>query len=321
MSRRVIPGVYEIVDQHKRCYIGSSVDVYKRWSQHRRSLEDGKHHSWRLQRAWNRYGADAFTFRLLQVVENESDLLAAEQYFLDTFRPCFNICDVAGRPQWGEEAKARARTRALDRQLMAEIREHADIEAAYELCCVVYSELDAARTHRPEHVEQGVVDAWRGMCVRASRGLDPWDVTDETVYVDKWRELAAVPGIPKIRRWARYWIADAGKDPDAPFSEAYAFLEAFRRRDDSATPLAITRTVFDEDTIAEFVPWETRLYCKEKLVRFLNAVASGHPSHAAAKAYGAKPSLWSSRAKRGIKPYQHFNALLSRANECAREAA
>lgn len=65
-------GVYEIlnVTTTKR-YIGSSVDIGTRWKTHMRSLQKGIHHCIHLQRAWDKYGSAAFTFRV--VLECTSD--------------------------------------------------------------------------------------------------------------------------------------------------------------------------------------------------------------------------------------------------------
>ncbi len=49
------------------CYIGSSSNYKSRWSTHRSTLRRGKHHSFILQKAWDKYGEAAFEFKLLVV--------------------------------------------------------------------------------------------------------------------------------------------------------------------------------------------------------------------------------------------------------------
>lgn len=56
-------------------YVGSSVHPPSRWVRHKSSLNCQKHHSPHLQRAWNRYGADAFDFEVL-AEQNCSDRAA-----------------------------------------------------------------------------------------------------------------------------------------------------------------------------------------------------------------------------------------------------
>lgn len=59
-------GVYRITCvPNGRVYIGSSLGMRKRFSEHRTALRYGRHHSLLLQRAWNKYGEDAFSFERL----------------------------------------------------------------------------------------------------------------------------------------------------------------------------------------------------------------------------------------------------------------
>jgi len=94
-------GVYQI-----RCiptgqvYIGSTVELQKRWSGHRGNLRRGKHQNFYLQQAWDKYGEANFEFSVLEFV-SESDLLRAEQAWIDTTkctnrRLGFNISPIAG---------------------------------------------------------------------------------------------------------------------------------------------------------------------------------------------------------------------------------
>jgi group I intron endonuclease len=68
------------------CYIGSTVNYKSRWSTHRGSLRRGKHHSFILQKAWDKYGESAFTFNVLavcpkeQMFEYETRLMPLQNY-------------------------------------------------------------------------------------------------------------------------------------------------------------------------------------------------------------------------------------------------
>jgi group I intron endonuclease len=84
-------------------YIGSTVRAAKvRWGQHRKELRAGIHHSRFLQRAWNKYGEDAFVFEIIEEVADNDSLLSREQQHLDSRRTEFarsktyNVCWIAG---------------------------------------------------------------------------------------------------------------------------------------------------------------------------------------------------------------------------------
>ncbi len=94
-------GIYAITHLASgRRYIGSAKNFGGRWSLHRTDLAKGTHHSRYLQRAWDKYGPDAFRFEVLEKCA-PARLLEREQDWLDTTR-CyesafgFNVCKVAG---------------------------------------------------------------------------------------------------------------------------------------------------------------------------------------------------------------------------------
>lgn len=76
-------GIYKI--EHcvsGRVYIGSAVNIRRRWHLHRYYLRRGKHHSSKLQRAWNKHGEDEFRFEIIFTCEPHL-LLQEEQRILD----------------------------------------------------------------------------------------------------------------------------------------------------------------------------------------------------------------------------------------------
>lgn len=104
-------GIYQIrnVVNEKR-YIGSARNIYNRWWRHRYLLERGRHHSIYLQRAWDKYGADAFEFHILLFCD-VGDLLFYEQRLLDCMQPQYNISIVAGAPTAGKSLSEKHRMR------------------------------------------------------------------------------------------------------------------------------------------------------------------------------------------------------------------
>ena len=93
---QITSGVYSIEEVSTgRKYIGSSVDIRKRWREHKRQLESGTHHSKFLQRCWSKRGPENFTFKLLLICARE-DTVFYEQQVLDATRPKFNSVPTAG---------------------------------------------------------------------------------------------------------------------------------------------------------------------------------------------------------------------------------
>lgn len=62
----MLTGIYIIENQvNNKKYIGSSVDIKKRWRDHVWYLRHNKHHNSHLQLAWNKYGENVFKFSIL----------------------------------------------------------------------------------------------------------------------------------------------------------------------------------------------------------------------------------------------------------------
>jgi group I intron endonuclease len=79
-----------------KSYVGSAAKSFaKRFAQHRHELNKGAHRSTYLQRSWEKYGAEAFHFEILETCEPH-DAVAREQHWLDTLTPAFNTARVAG---------------------------------------------------------------------------------------------------------------------------------------------------------------------------------------------------------------------------------
>jgi group I intron endonuclease len=98
MSERRKSGIYCIANKVSgKCYVGQAASIGDRWLTHRSHLENRRHHSRHLQAAWNKYGADAFTFSVLEYVPLDREQLAArEQFWFDELRPAYNLAPSAG---------------------------------------------------------------------------------------------------------------------------------------------------------------------------------------------------------------------------------
>lgn len=79
-------------------YIGSSMNLKKRETEHFNGLESNHHANKHLQNSFNKYGhRDVFIFIVICFCKKE-ELLNMEQYYIDTLEPEYNICQIAGSP-------------------------------------------------------------------------------------------------------------------------------------------------------------------------------------------------------------------------------
>lgn len=93
------PGVYAILNTtNNKCYVGSTKNVYTRTSLHLSHLFKNKHHSITLQRAYNKYGKDAFKIILLAKCPDEKFYLEKlENKFIQILNSEYNILKSAYR--------------------------------------------------------------------------------------------------------------------------------------------------------------------------------------------------------------------------------
>lgn len=89
-----ICGIYKIQNKiNNKVYIGQSVDIEKRWTVHKRLLNQNKHHNNHLQNAWNKYTEKNFIFTIIE--ECSIDLLNnKEQYWIevnDSYNNGYNL--------------------------------------------------------------------------------------------------------------------------------------------------------------------------------------------------------------------------------------
>ena len=88
-------GVYQITNKITGdFYIGSSSNIQARRRKHRWELRNGVHGNEHLQRAWNKYGEDAFVFETILLCDPENKLYY-EQVLLDGMKPIYNIAKDA----------------------------------------------------------------------------------------------------------------------------------------------------------------------------------------------------------------------------------
>lgn len=90
-------GIYQITNQvNGKRYIGSAVNLKRRWQEHLKTLRRGEHENEHLQHAYDKYGEESFEFSVLECVDDTSQPILREQHYLDTLKPEYNIAPLAG---------------------------------------------------------------------------------------------------------------------------------------------------------------------------------------------------------------------------------
>lgn len=126
-----VSGIYAIRNTvNGKVYVGSSVNIKRRWGTHRHGLTRGAHHGVLLQRAWDKHGASAFVFEVLEYVSQTEYLLTREQFWIDALKSAkvgYNTAPFAGSTlgkAHGEAARlkmsASHKERLADPELLAE---------------------------------------------------------------------------------------------------------------------------------------------------------------------------------------------------------
>jgi group I intron endonuclease len=80
----IIIGVYKITNTITgKYYIGYAKDIYKRFKEHRNTLKNDNHQNIILQRSYNKYTLDSFTFEILHKFDNVEDAKNKELEYLE----------------------------------------------------------------------------------------------------------------------------------------------------------------------------------------------------------------------------------------------
>ena len=90
-SKLKTSGIYKITSSihPDRYYIGSSVNIRKRWWAHKYHLRKNMHHSPILQNYVNKYGIECMIFEVIEFC-SKADLQIREQYYLTELKPILN---------------------------------------------------------------------------------------------------------------------------------------------------------------------------------------------------------------------------------------
>jgi len=109
-------GIYQIRNHiNGKTYIGSAKSFRARFRKHKNSLVKGEHHAVKLQRAWDKYGADAFSFEPILFCDPKN-LLIYEQLIMDhmsAYNQGYNSAPSAGS-SFGLKRSAETKTKIAE---------------------------------------------------------------------------------------------------------------------------------------------------------------------------------------------------------------
>lgn len=85
-----VSAVYKITNKVTgECYVGSSVDVYRRWANHKCPSKWKQHPNNKMYQDMQKYGVDQFKFEII-VPAATTHLKMCEQEFIDIYHPKYN---------------------------------------------------------------------------------------------------------------------------------------------------------------------------------------------------------------------------------------
>ena len=164
-----ITGIYKIVNTvNGHMYVGSATNIKVRWRKHKSDLKRSNHHSQKLQRAWNKYGEEAFEFSVIEECEPIKEIiLGREQFWIDYYKACdnhnYNVAKVAG-------SCAGCKATEETRKILSEIN-RGELNSFYgkhhsEETKKLLSDSAKGRTHSQESIEK-MSKAQKGRIVSA----------------------------------------------------------------------------------------------------------------------------------------------------------
>lgn len=140
-----VGGIYCIYSKvNGKEYIGSAHYIKSRIASHFCALRENKHHSIILQNHFNKYGEEDLEVRIVEELFDADQLVPKEQHYIDTLKPRFNVCKIAGncvgRPML-ESTRQKLVAANLGKRLTEEHKEKLRITST-------------GRKHTPEAIEK-----------------------------------------------------------------------------------------------------------------------------------------------------------------------
>lgn len=104
-DKNMAMGIYKIINVvNNKFYVGSAVNFQNRKRRHWWALRNQRHANKHLQSAWNKYGEQSFVFVIVEEVDDEKQILNAENVWLKEHvgkEYCYNLGTEATAPTKG----------------------------------------------------------------------------------------------------------------------------------------------------------------------------------------------------------------------------
>lgn len=97
-------GIYKITNiVNGKFYIGSSINIKKRWTVHINHLRKNKHCNRFLQASFLKHGEENFKFDIIEFIQERNSIVDREQHYTDLYKSYingigYNIATIAGSP-------------------------------------------------------------------------------------------------------------------------------------------------------------------------------------------------------------------------------
>lgn len=99
LARKVT--IYKITcSGNNKVYVGSTLYLVRRKSNHFKMLENGKHYNRHMQGSWNKYGASTFSLEIIEECKSENRI-EKEQYWIDELKSADPIFGLNVNPKAG----------------------------------------------------------------------------------------------------------------------------------------------------------------------------------------------------------------------------
>lgn len=133
-TREIISGIYKIENKvNGKIYIGSSIDINKRWRYHVSDFEANRHCNSYFQNAWNKYGKDSFEFSIIEILDIKDNIFEREQYWLDILKPFgnigYNLCPTTNSYSFGYSLKGSTIDKLKNRKFTEEHKRNMSINS------------------------------------------------------------------------------------------------------------------------------------------------------------------------------------------------
>lgn len=120
-------GVYRIVNKvNEKVYVGQSINIKARWKDHINSLNRGDSRCTVLQRAWNKYGQENFSFEILELC-SEDMLDEVEIKYINIYASCskgYNVESGGNKNKClSDETKQKIREAHIGKTVSEDVRQ------------------------------------------------------------------------------------------------------------------------------------------------------------------------------------------------------